>query len=186
MIRKLLINIVSIFLLTSCGTNKSDVSSNQISKSSSIYEENTMKLEIDNIEVDVTWLDNDSVNALKMLKPLSINMHQYGDFEQTGNIGQSIIRNDKDTVILNGDIFTNADISRVYHALKTLPDAALVIPYYPVNPERAKALGDYLIVGLSTDEFNAVKGKKCYFTWEQRKLLLESLRYVDLVIPETC
>ena len=52
--------------------------------------------------------------------------------------------------------------------------------------KRAKALGDYLIVGLSTDEFNAIKGKKCYFTWEQRKLLLEALRYVDLVIPETC
>lgn len=51
---------------------------------------------------------------------------------------------------------------------------------------RAKALGDYLIVGLSTDEFNSEKkNKKTYFTYEQRKTLLESLRYVDLVIPET-
>lgn len=51
--------------------------------------------------------------------------------------------------------------------------------------KRAKALGDYLVVGLSTDEFNwNEKGKKCYFTYEQRKALLESLRYVDLVIPE--
>jgi glycerol-3-phosphate cytidylyltransferase len=51
---------------------------------------------------------------------------------------------------------------------------------------RAKALGDYLVVGLSTDEFNLKeKNKKCYFPYEQRKLLLESLRYVDLVIPET-
>ena len=117
MIRKLLINIVSIFLLTSCGTNKSDVSSNQISKSSSIYEENTMKLEIDNIEVDVTWLDNDSVNALKMLKPLSINMHQYGDFEQTGNIGQSIIRNDKDINTIPGDIVLyNGNAISVFYA----------------------------------------------------------------------
>ncbi len=50
---------------------------------------------------------------------------------------------------------------------------------------RAKQLGDYLIVGLSTDEFNSKeKGKKTYFTYEQRKMLLESLRYVDLVIPE--
>lgn len=50
---------------------------------------------------------------------------------------------------------------------------------------RAKALGDYLIVALSTDEFNwAEKHKKCYFTYEQRKALVESLRYVDLVIPE--
>ena len=50
---------------------------------------------------------------------------------------------------------------------------------------RAKALGDYLIVALSTDEFNwNEKGKKCYFTYEQRKKMLEALRVVDLVIPE--
>lgn len=50
---------------------------------------------------------------------------------------------------------------------------------------RAKALGDYLIVALSTDEFNALeKNKKCYFSFEQRKALLEAVRYVDLVIPE--
>lgn len=50
---------------------------------------------------------------------------------------------------------------------------------------RAKELGDYLIVALSTDEFNwNQKQKKCYFTYEQRKQLLESIRYVDLVIPE--
>lgn len=50
--------------------------------------------------------------------------------------------------------------------------------------KRAKQLGDYLIVGLSTDEFNAIKGKKSYFSYEERKMLLESIRYVDLVIPE--
>ena len=51
---------------------------------------------------------------------------------------------------------------------------------------RAKALGDYLIVALSTDEFNwNEKGKKCYFSYEQRKALVEAVRYVDLVIPET-
>lgn len=50
--------------------------------------------------------------------------------------------------------------------------------------KRAKALGDYLIVGLSTDEFNNLKSKKCYFSYEKRKLLVESIRYVDLVIPE--
>ena len=52
---------------------------------------------------------------------------------------------------------------------------------------RAKELGDYLIVALSTDEFNwNKKHKKCYFTYEQRKQLLEAIRYVDLVIPEEC
>lgn len=50
--------------------------------------------------------------------------------------------------------------------------------------KKAKELGDYLIVALSTNEFNAIKGKECYFTYEQRKKLLESIRYVDLVIPE--
>lgn len=50
---------------------------------------------------------------------------------------------------------------------------------------RAKELGDYLIVALSTDEFNAEKGKKSYFSYEKRKQLLESVRYVDLVIPES-
>lgn len=50
---------------------------------------------------------------------------------------------------------------------------------------RAKALGDYLIVVISTDEFNwNSKHKKCYFSYEQRKALVESVRYVDLVIPE--
>ena len=50
---------------------------------------------------------------------------------------------------------------------------------------RAKALGDYLIVVISSDEFNwNEKHKKCYFTYEQRKALVEAIRYVDLVIPE--
>lgn len=52
--------------------------------------------------------------------------------------------------------------------------------------KRAKALGDYLIVALSTDEFNAVKHKKAYNSYETRKMMLEAIRYVDLVIPETC
>lgn len=50
--------------------------------------------------------------------------------------------------------------------------------------KRAKDLGDYLIVGLSTDAFNAEKGKKSYFPYDKRKLMLEAIRYVDLVIPE--
>lgn len=53
--------------------------------------------------------------------------------------------------------------------------------------KRAKELGDYLVVAVSTDEFNWNQKKKtCYFTYEQRKTLVEAIRYVDLVIPETC
>ena len=50
---------------------------------------------------------------------------------------------------------------------------------------RARQMGDYLIVALSTDEFNwREKRKQCYFSYEKRKQLLEAIRYVDLVIPE--
>ena len=51
--------------------------------------------------------------------------------------------------------------------------------------KRAKSLGDYLVVALSTDDFNwEEKQKKCYFSFEERKSLVEAVRYVDLVIPE--
>ena len=51
--------------------------------------------------------------------------------------------------------------------------------------KRAKSLGDYLIVGLSTDEFNNTKkNKESYFDYENRKSLLDAVKYVDLVIPE--
>lgn len=50
--------------------------------------------------------------------------------------------------------------------------------------KRAKSLGDYLIVALSTDEFNELKGKAAYHDYKTRKIMLEAIRYVDLVIPE--
>lgn len=49
---------------------------------------------------------------------------------------------------------------------------------------RAKELGDYLVVAISTDEFNSIKNKKSYFNYEKRKMILEAIRYVDEVIPE--
>ncbi len=53
--------------------------------------------------------------------------------------------------------------------------------------KRAKELGDYLVVVVSTDEFNwNEKQKKCYFSYEERKAMVEAIRYVDLVVPETC
>lgn len=61
-----------------------------------------------------------------------------------------------------------------------------VLHYGHINLlRRAKERGDYLIVALSTDAFNArEKGKKTYYSYEQRKLMLEAIRYVDKVIPE--
>lgn len=50
--------------------------------------------------------------------------------------------------------------------------------------KRAKNLGDYLIVGLSTDEFNAIKHKTSHHSFEERKKILEAIKYVDEIIPE--
>ncbi|CAI2685099.1 Glycerol-3-phosphate cytidylyltransferase [Apilactobacillus kunkeei] len=50
--------------------------------------------------------------------------------------------------------------------------------------KRSKELGDDLTVCVSTDEFNAEKGKKAYTSYEDRKYVLEAIRYVDHVIPE--
>ncbi|EUJ27460.1 glycerol-3-phosphate cytidylyltransferase [Listeria floridensis FSL S10-1187] len=49
---------------------------------------------------------------------------------------------------------------------------------------RAKEMGDYLVVGLSTDAFNRIKHKEAYHSYQHRKLILEAIRYVDEVIPE--
>lgn len=51
--------------------------------------------------------------------------------------------------------------------------------------ERAKELGDHLTVSLSTDEFNLLKHKEAYHSFEHRKYILEAIKYVDEVIPET-
>jgi len=45
-------------------------------------------------------------------------------------------------------------------------------------------MGDYLIVALSSDEFNKLKGKAAYHPFHERKRMLEAVRFVDLVIPE--
>ncbi len=50
--------------------------------------------------------------------------------------------------------------------------------------QRARDLGDHLTVGLSTDEFNIQKKKRAYHSYENRRLILESIRFVDEVIPE--
>jgi glycerol-3-phosphate cytidylyltransferase len=50
--------------------------------------------------------------------------------------------------------------------------------------KRLSELGDRLIVAVSTDEFNEIKGKKSIFPYEQRAEIVRSNRYVDLVIPE--
>ena len=94
---KLLSFILPVLILTSC-TPKTN--SPQTPKDKEI----NMTLSIDNQELDVYWEDNDSVDAIKGILPLTINMHQYGGFEQTGSIGQSIVRNDSQIDVVPGDI----------------------------------------------------------------------------------
>lgn len=50
--------------------------------------------------------------------------------------------------------------------------------------KRARSEGDYLVVAVSSDEFNLLKGKKCYFSYEERRAIVESIKYVDEVIKE--
>ncbi|WP_338113565.1 MULTISPECIES: glycerol-3-phosphate cytidylyltransferase [Xenorhabdus] len=50
--------------------------------------------------------------------------------------------------------------------------------------KRLKSLGDYLIVVISTDNFNQLKGKRSFFSYEERKEIVESCKYVDMVLPE--
>ena len=64
----------------------------------------SLKLLIDDKELNVTWEDNDSVKSLKQILPLTIRMHEFGGFEQTGSIGQSIVRNDSQIDVVPGDI----------------------------------------------------------------------------------
>lgn len=95
--KRLLSFILPTLILTSCTPN---------SNSSSTYtkKEENMKLSIDNQELNVTWENNESVEALKELLPLTIEMHEYGGFEQTGSIGRSIVRNDSHIDVVPGDI----------------------------------------------------------------------------------
>ena len=66
--------------------------------------ETAMTLSIDGKEMPVTWEDNASVNELKEICPLKVNMSMYGGFEQVGSIGQSISRDDKQITTEFGDI----------------------------------------------------------------------------------
>ena len=67
-------------------------------------EETTMILRIDGTEVPVTWENNESVQALHALAPLTIEMSMYGGFEQVGSIGSSLPRNDRQTSTAPGDL----------------------------------------------------------------------------------
>lgn len=97
--------LISTLLLSGCINNKNnkDIQSED-DITDNIPEEEIMKLEIDENVLDVSWNNNASVTALNEIKPLTINMHLYGGFEQVGSIGQSIASDDKETTTKPGDI----------------------------------------------------------------------------------
>lgn len=112
-----------------------------------------------NLAASAGILTGDKTDSVKYLSqnheiPEKDGTHYVDKYKTDGGaiaegLKRDLVRNDKPAVILNADIFTNADISRTYKALKTLPNAALIIPYYPVNSERAKSFG---LLGVQQDE----------------------------------
>ena len=80
--------------------------------------------------------------------------------------------------------FTTGEVSKKLRRVLTYGTFDLLHYGHVRLLQRAAALGDYLIVALSTDEFNAGKGKSSFYSYGIRKEMLESIRYVDLVIPE--
>ena len=102
-----------LILLSACGSsgNSNPVSVIQEQKVSETDQEGENQemlcLKIDNTNISVDWEDNESIKALKQLcqnKPLSINMHKYGGFEQVGPIGSTIPSNDNYITTESGDI----------------------------------------------------------------------------------
>ena len=92
--------------------NKANIVNNVNSMNDINKTNGNLKLLIDDVEVNVEWEDNDSVKAIKELAKnggLTINTHQYGGFEQVGEIGQSIVSNNVQMTTVPGDIVLYAD-----------------------------------------------------------------------------
>ena len=120
----LVIGFIMLFSLASCGGDKTTETSNSTTEPSTTipstdsnptttetkeddpYMNKTIEIKIGNTKVDVNWLDNDSVKALKELAKdgLTISMSMYGDFEQVGSLGKTITSSDTNITTSPGDI----------------------------------------------------------------------------------
>ena len=107
-----------------------------------VKEEN-MKLLIDEKELEVNWEDNASVEAIKEISPLTINMHRYGGFEQVGSIGKTIVSNDKNITTEPGDI--------------VLYSSNQIVVFYGTNTWAYTKLGH---INLSQNELNDLLNKE--------------------------
>ncbi len=92
--------LAALLLLAACGRQETA----EPIESTPQTEETAMILRIDGTEVPVTWEENESVQALFALAPLTIEMSMYGGFEQVGPIGSSLPRNDRQTTTAPGDL----------------------------------------------------------------------------------
>lgn len=133
----------SIFLAGKVGPESEEQPEQEIT--SDIDEEEAesmaMTLTIDGTSVPVTWEDNASVKELEGLCPLTVNMSMYGGFEQVGSIGQSIVRDDKQTTTEPGDI--------------VLYSGNQIVVFYGSNSWAYTKLGH---VDLSEDELTKILG----------------------------
>lgn len=130
----LIIGFVMLFLLSACGSNSNTTTMPDDTPSITIPSEDTipttepkeddnmsktLELKIDNQIINVVWLDNASVNALMELAKdgLTINMHEYGGFEQTGSIGHTLPSADTRIDVVPGDIvlYNSNQISIFYN-----------------------------------------------------------------------
>ena len=100
LMKRIALLLSALLLLAACSRQEADEPIESIPPT----EETEMILRIDGTEVPVTWENNESVQALQALAPLTIEMSMYGGFEQVGSIGQSLPRDDQQTTTASGDI----------------------------------------------------------------------------------
>ena len=99
--KRIALLLTALLLLAACG--RQEAVSEPI-ESTPLTEETEMILRIDGTQVPVTWENNESVQALFALAPLTIELSMYGGFEQVGPIGASLPRNDRQTTTAPGDL----------------------------------------------------------------------------------
>lgn len=116
---------ITLMLCTSCSSQES------------------IRMKINDIDVAVQWENNASVNALKELLPLSVNMHMYGGFEQVGSLGHNLTRNDKRMTTSAGDI--------------VLYSGNQIVIFYGSNTWEYTRLGR--ITGMNESELRDLLGK---------------------------
>ena len=150
--RLLFIFVMIMLFCVGCSNNKIDTTTNPIYDNSTDITDNTtnqnkdeiiMKLYVDNVLIDVEWIESESLTALKELLPLELTLTRYGGFEQVGSIGKSIKSNDSRITTSPGDI--------------VLYNSNNIVMFYGTNTWSYTKLGH---INLSNDELNNLLNKE--------------------------